>query len=116
MKTYLTLAAWALVVLACAGLAGTADAPPAAVTLKGTLECSKCTLHETAACGNVLAVKEGTTEVKYYLVDNDLSKADHKDVCMGPKDGVSVTGTVAEKDGKKWLTATKIDLPAVAAK
>lgn len=86
-----------------------ADTKP--VTLTGKMECSKCQLHETADCGNVLSVKEGATEVKYYLVDNDLSKADHKDVCTAPKDNVTVTGTVEEKDGKKWLTAAKIDYP-----
>jgi hypothetical protein len=110
MKNYFTLMTSALVFFAAAGLAGAADTPP--VTLKGTLECSKCTLHETAECGNVLAVKDGTTEVKYYLVDNDLSKSGHGSVCMEPKENVSVTGTVEEKDGKKWLTATKIEMPA----
>jgi len=112
MKNYITLMASALVFIAIAGLTSAADTKP--VTLTGTLECSKSTLHETAVCSNVLAVKSGSAEVKYYLVDNDLSKADHKNVCMAPMDKVSVTGTVEEKDGKKWLTATKIDLPAKA--
>ena len=110
MKNYVTLMTSALVVFAAAGLATAADTKP--VTLKGTLECSKCMLHETTECGNVLAVKDGTTEVKYYLVDNALSKTDHTKVCMGPKENVSVTGTVEDKDGKKWLTATKIEFPA----
>jgi len=110
MRNYLVLTAGAAVLWALSGMARAEDA----VTLTGTLECSKCQLHETAACGNVLAVKDGTTEVKYYLVDNDLSKADHKDVCMSPKDHVTVTGTVADKDGKKWLTATKIEYLAAA--
>ena len=110
MKNYLPVMASALVLFACTGLVHAADT--AAVTLTGKLECTKCTLHETAECSNALAVKDGTKEVVYYLVDNDLSKADHKDVCMAPKDKVTVTGTVAEKDGKKWLTATKIEFPA----
>jgi hypothetical protein len=111
MKRHLTSMAAALVLLAGAGLAGAADTKDA-VTLKGKLECSKCELHETADCGNVLAVKEGTKEVKYYLVDNPLSLGEHKNICKAPKDGVTVTGTVADKDGKMWLTATKIDIPA----
>ena len=110
MKSQLTLLA-AVVLLAGAGLAGLADTKSDSVTLKGKLECSKCELHETAECGSVLSVKDGTKEVKYYLVDNDLSKGDHKSVCAAPKDGVTVTGTVADKDGKKWLTATKIEVP-----
>jgi hypothetical protein len=111
MKRRLTLAMAALALFAGAGLAGAADSK-SDVTLKGKLECSKCELKETAECGNVLSVEEGTKEVKYYLVDNDLSKSDHKKICTAPKDGVTVTGTVAEKDGKKWLTATKIQMPS----
>jgi hypothetical protein len=110
MKRQLTLLAAAVVMLAGAGFSGAADTKDV-VTLKGKLECSKCELKETAECGNVLSVKEGTKEVKYYLVDNDLSKGDHKDICTAPKDGVTVTGTVADKDGKKWVTASKIDIP-----
>ncbi len=111
MKRHLTLAAAALTLIAGAGWALAADAK-SEVTLKGKLECSKCELKETAECGTVLSVKEGTKDVKYYLVDNDLAKTDHKKICTAPKDGVSVTGTVADKDGKKWLTATKIQMPS----
>jgi hypothetical protein len=111
MKRHLTLMSAVMVLVAGAGLAFAADASGKPETLKGTLECSKCELHETAQCGNVLSVKEGAKEVKYYLVDNELSKTDHKDVCMAPKKDVSVTGTVADKNGKMWLTATKIEFP-----
>jgi hypothetical protein len=98
--------------VACAGLSGVVRADDAkSVTLKGTMECSKCELKETTACGNVLVVKDGAASTKYYLVDNDLSKGNHKAVCMAPKENVSVTGTVQDKDGKKWLTASKIDMP-----
>jgi hypothetical protein len=110
MKRQLSLLA-AVVLLAGAGLAGLADTKSESVTLKGKFECSKCELHETADCGNVLAVKDGAKEVKYYLVDNELSKGEHKSICAAPKDGVTVTGTVSEKDGKKWLTATRIEMP-----
>jgi hypothetical protein len=87
-----------------------ADDATKEVTLKGTLVCTKCTLHETDSCANALKVKDGDKETIYYLTPNDVSKGDHKEVCHGPKEGVTVTGTVEEKDGKKWLTATKIDL------
>ena len=41
------------------------------------------------------------------MVSNDASKGSH--VCKGTKDNVTITGTVAEKDGKQMLTATKVD-------
>ena len=111
MTRPLTLLAAGLMLLAGAGMAFAGEAVGKTVTLKGTLECSKCALHETAECGNVLMVKEGTKNVEYYLVDNELSKSDHQYVCTSPQEGVTVTGTVAFKDGKEWLTATKIELP-----
>lgn len=79
------------------------------VTLKGTLTCAKCSLHEGTQCQNVLQVKEGDTTTNYYLLDNKLSKDSHSAVCRGSKEGVSVTGVVSEKDGKKWITASKIE-------
>ena len=92
-----------------------ADAPDAAakeVTLKGTMLCGKCELHETAKCQNVLKVTEGDKSTLYYMADNALSKEKHPEVCMAPKENVTVTGTVEVKDGKNQLTASKIELPA----
>lgn len=82
-----------------------------AVTLKGMLACAKCTLHEKDAtgCQNVLVVKDGDKTTNYYIVDNDVSKAAHVNVCHQSADNVTVMGTVAEKDGKQWITATKIE-------
>jgi hypothetical protein len=42
----------------------------------------------------------------YYLADNEVSR--RQKVCEKPRENVSVTGTVAEKDGKKVLTAKKV--------
>jgi hypothetical protein len=111
MIKHLNVMAAALMLLAGSSLAAAADLAVKSVTLQGTLECSKCTLHETPECGNVLMTKEGTEQVEYYLVDNALSKADHTYVCTTPKAGVTVTGTVENKGGKKWLTAAKIEFP-----
>lgn len=80
------------------------------VTLTGKLTCAKCDLSETPKCQNVLIVKDGDKEVKYYMVTNKVNTHDtHKKVCKGAKDGVTVTGIVHEKDGKKMLVATKIE-------
>jgi len=99
-----------LALVACLSLVRADDAAPAAkeVTLKGTMLCAKCSLHEGDKCQNVLKVKEGETETLYYLTANDVSTGEHTKVCHGPKENVTVTGTVEDKDGKKWLTATKI--------
>ncbi len=86
------------------------------VTLKGTLTCAKCDLHETTTCQNVLEVKQGDTMTKYYLTDNKVSTDNHPAVCHAPMSDVTVTGTVAVKDGKNVLTATKIVMPAAEKK
>ncbi|HEX4123374.1 MAG TPA: hypothetical protein VHY37_01505 [Tepidisphaeraceae bacterium] len=86
-----------------------ADDAAQATTLKGTMVCAKCFLHLTDTCQNVLQVKDGDKTVNYWLVDNDVSKDFHKNVCHAPKKDVAVTGAVEEKDGKEWITATKIE-------
>lgn len=81
------------------------------VTLKGTLVCGKCTLKETDKCTNVLQVKKGDKTENYYIEDKG-NKADyHKGICpAGSKKDATVTGTVTEKDGKKWLKASKVEV------
>ena len=80
-----------------------------ATTLTGTLTCAKCDLKQTDACQNVLKVKDGDKTVMYYLNDSDATKDTHGKVCKGAKDNVTVTGMVEEKDGKKWITVSKIE-------
>jgi len=96
--------------LAFAGAAFAAD-KAAEVTVAGQLQCAKCTLKaaDAKSCQDVLVVAgaAGAPEMHYYLVKNAVAeKFGH--VCNGTKH-VSMTGTVAEKDGRKWLTATKIE-------
>lgn len=81
------------------------------VTITGNMVCGKCTLHETDKCQNVVQVTgaDGKT-VNYYLKMNDVSKAAHDPICGGGSEKVTVTGTVEEKDGKKMMTPTKIDV------
>jgi len=95
-----------------AGVALLALATPAFAeekTITGEGKCGKCALHETEKCQNVIQAKEGDKTVTYYLADNDVSKAFHKDnLCKGSKQ-VTATGEVSEKDGKKILTVSKIE-------
>ncbi|MFI5379939.1 MAG: hypothetical protein ACHRHE_11625 [Tepidisphaerales bacterium] len=104
MRNYARLALSLLVILGFAGIVRAEE-----TTLKGTLTCAKCGLKEASVCQNVLVVKDGDKTVNYYLAANDVSKGAHGSVCHGPKENISVTGTVEEKDGKKVLTASKIE-------
>ncbi len=79
-------------------------------TITGNMVCGKCTLHETKTCQNVVQVMEDGKTVNYYLKQNAVSKKEHAAVCHGDTEKVTVTGTVAEKDGKKMMTPTKIDV------
>src|SRR5580704_8786252 len=89
----------------------TALADDSPVTITGNMVCGKCTLHETEKCQNVVQVTgtDGKT-VNYYLLMNDVSKGVHDGICGGGSEKVTVTGTVEEKDGKKTMTPTKIDV------
>jgi hypothetical protein len=105
MKTRLLSMVAAVVVL---GLTSLAQAAEKEVKLKGDLVCGSCALKEKGGCANVLVVKEGDKQTRYHLVANDVSKKYDEKTCGGDKIPVTVTGTLAEKDGKKVLTAKKI--------
>jgi hypothetical protein len=81
-----------------------------AVTITGDMVCGKCTLHETETCQNVVQVKEDGKIVKYYLEQNKVSTDAHDPVCGSGSEKVAVTGTVKEKNGKKTMTPTKIEV------
>ena len=84
-------------------------AADATVTITGKGVCAKCTLHETKTCQSVIQVEKDGKKVNYYLVDNDVSKKFHPNLCKESKE-VTATGTVKEVDGKMEFTATKIEL------
>jgi hypothetical protein len=88
------------------------------VSITGEAKCAKCMLKEAGAkeCQTVIEVdkrgsdKRGKTE-EYYVVENDVSKAFHEDVCHAAKK-VKATGTVSKSGGRKGkmeLTLTKIE-------
>jgi hypothetical protein len=105
-KLKLTLALLAGLAAASATTALAADE----TTITGNMVCGKCTLHETDKCQNVVQVTEDGKTVNYYLKQNDVSKAAHDPICQGGSEKVTVTGTVKEKDGKKMMTPSKIDV------
>ncbi len=76
------------------------------VTLKGTILCAKCKLHETDDCTNAIQVKEDGKDVVYYFDDKGKKESYHKKICQKTAEG-SVTGTVSEKDGKKYIKPAK---------
>ena len=82
---------------------------PAEVTLTGNLACAVCALHEKGAKGHqdALVVKNGATEVTYFLI----GAPKHKNVCHTRVDGVTVTGVVSELNGRPWLTVSTFELP-----
>ena len=110
-----TLVAVALV-LSLAGATFAADKPagqpaakPAEVTLSGDVQCAMCILKKADAkgCQDVLVVADNAGRTEYYLVKNAVS-AKFGRTCTAPRKAVA-TGTVSEKDGKKWLTASKLE-------
>lgn len=98
----------AAVLLGVSGLALAEEAKE--VKLTGTLQCAKCEAKEADAtkCQDELVVSADGKSTKYYL--SGVEKANHQ--CHGKKDGVTVTGTLEEKDGKNLLAVTKIEIPA----
>lgn len=78
------------------------------ITLTGEGQCAKCSLGITSSCQNALVVKQDGKEQVYLLAANDVSEKFHSEVCSDTKD-IKVTGVVSEKDGKKIITASKIE-------
>ncbi len=80
------------------------------VTITGEGKCAKCALKQSDECQNVIQTKDqsGNT-VNYYVVQNDVAKKFHKNICREGKK-VTATGTVQDVGGKKELTATKIQV------
>jgi hypothetical protein len=106
-------ALWSLVALGVLAVGGRTEEKdkdkPKEVTLKGTILCAKCVLKETKACTTAIQVKEGEKVVTYYLDDKGHKEDYHEKVCSGDKAEGSVTGVVTEKDGKKWIKASKVE-------
>jgi len=113
MKSVLSYAlAMAMVLttsLAMRGFAADEKMMPMEQTITGVGMCNKCVNHVGTECQTIIQVQEGNKTVTYYLVNNDVSKAFHKNVCKS-KEKVTAMGTVQELDGKMMLTASKLEL------
>jgi hypothetical protein len=107
-KLFLTVAIGLLMAVTTSRLLA-AVASDKEVTITGNAVCSKCFLHETKDCQTVVQVEKDGKTVNYYLAQNDVSKAFHKNICGNAGEKVTATGTVAEKDGKEILTVSKIE-------
>ena len=95
--------------VALAFVAGLQAARNKEVTLKGTIMCAKCALKEAKKCQTVIRAKEEGKEVIYYFDDKGNKEEYHEEVCGGAKKEGTVTGTVFEKDEKKWIKPTKVE-------
>ena len=81
-------------------------------TVTGNIMCAKCSLKKADAkdCQDVLVTKDTAGKVtEYYVEKNEVAKA-FGHTCRGEKAAMA-TGTVTEKDGKKWISATKMEAP-----
>jgi hypothetical protein len=78
------------------------------VTLKGQVMCA-CELEPSQQCHTVVRVKEGDTEVTYYFRDPGSKDSYHESVCGHGRREATVIGLVAEVDGKKWITPSKVE-------
>ncbi len=101
-----------VILLAAAGLIVGATPLPAEsagkeITLKGRGACMKCVLKESDSCQNVLVTEKNGKETKFYLVQNDVSKKFHPEICTERKK-ITVVG-VCKKVGDKFeVTPAKI--------
>ena len=105
---FLTIAAGLLMAVTTTRLLAV-DAASKEVTVTGNAVCAKCFLHESDKCQTVIQAQVAGKAVNYYLTENDVSKAFHKNICTGPGEQVTATGTIKEKDGKEMLTVSKIE-------
>jgi hypothetical protein len=81
------------------------------VTLKGKIMCAKCELKQKGftKCQTVIQVPEGDKQVLYFFLDRGNQEEYHEAVCGGGKKEGTVTGTVTDKGGIKWITPKKVE-------
>jgi len=78
--------------------------------LTGSLLCAKCSLKKADAheCQDVLVVTDPKgAKAEYYVTKNEVAEKAGEACTQEVK--ATVTGTVSQKDGKTWLTPSKIE-------
>ena len=102
---------WALVVgLLSVSFVAPSFAAVADEVYSGSLLCAKCALKRADAheCQDVLIVTDAKgVKVEYYVTKNDVAEKAGEACTTEQK--ATVTGTISEKDGRKWITASKIE-------
>ena len=77
--------------------------------ISGDATCAKCTLKKADACQMAITYKNADGKEETVLVENNkVAKDFHPTICK-TTEKVNAEGTIAEKDGKKLLTLTKIE-------
>lgn len=79
------------------------------VTHEGVLVCAKCALNRADAheCQDVLIVTDAKgAKTEFYVTKNAVWEEAGEACTLEVK--ARVTGEVSEKDGRKWITASKI--------
>lgn len=109
--TKLTIMAVAVTLLSASAANLIAEDADKEITIKGSMVCGKCTLHETKKCQDVVQVTKDGKTVNYYLKENEISKKAHEPICdADSSEKVTVTGTVKEKNGKEIMIPSKIEV------
>ena len=78
-------------------------------TFEGEATCAKCTLKQAEKCQFAITVTDKDGKKETLLAENNkVAKDFHENICKTTMK-VKAEGTVAEKDGKKLITLTKVE-------
>lgn len=73
-------------------------------TYEGTMACEKCSLKTGDKCADTLKVGDVV-----YLMEENGKRKTSEHVCSDTEEA-KVTGKIVERDGKKFLVASKIEI------
>ena len=110
MKRLTTAAVACMAGLLLFAFTSAARAEDKEMTITGEGKCAKCSLKESDKCQTVIVQGKGEKAKKYFVVQNDIAKEFHSNICHESK-MVKAIGTVKkDADGKLEFTATKIEV------